>query len=73
MDQMIEGVRRFFGLKIPSVWEGEFNYGGPLPEFEEDKVLLRQEIEGYYPIIEIIIIQVYNNFLIKNFSNKILP
>jgi len=45
VEQLIDGIKRTMGLKIPSVWNGEFDFAGDFPSLEQDKALLRRKIE----------------------------
>eukprot|EP01127_Copromyxa_protea_P015556 TRINITY_DN4488_c0_g1_i2.p1 TRINITY_DN4488_c0_g1~~TRINITY_DN4488_c0_g1_i2.p1 ORF type:complete len:1740 (+),score=308.01 TRINITY_DN4488_c0_g1_i2:97-5220(+) len=50
LESFLNGIKRFLGIKIPSVWEGDFDFGAMLPNFDEDKELLRKKIESLYSL-----------------------
>lgn len=50
IDSFLNGIKRFLGIKIPSVWEGDFDFGAIAPTFDEDKELLRKKIEEFYSL-----------------------
>lgn len=43
-ETIVVGVKRFFGFKIPPVWDGDFDFGQPLPTLDEDKKELRARV-----------------------------
>lgn len=50
IDSLLNGIKRFLGIKIPSVWEGDFDFGAIAPSFDEDKEMLRKKIEALYSL-----------------------
>lgn len=44
-EQILANVKRFFRFKIPPVWDGDFDFGQPLPNLTEDKKELRAKVE----------------------------
>jgi hypothetical protein len=38
-------IKVIFDIKIPSVWDGEFDFGATFPDVQVDKDILKERIE----------------------------
>jgi len=45
VETVVNGVKQLFGMKVPSVWDGDYDYGDEFPSFTADKMLLEAEIQ----------------------------
>eukprot|EP01129_Flabellula_baltica_P009859 TRINITY_DN40_c0_g3_i1.p1 TRINITY_DN40_c0_g3~~TRINITY_DN40_c0_g3_i1.p1 ORF type:complete len:1626 (-),score=289.42 TRINITY_DN40_c0_g3_i1:781-5658(-) len=46
-EKLVVGVKKFLGIKVSSVWDGEFQFGGPAPSLENDKIELENLIKEF--------------------------
>jgi hypothetical protein len=47
-ERVMAQARVIFNIKIPSVWDGDYDFGAPFPDLLADKDLLKERIEALH-------------------------